>query len=377
MTSNVYTKNEILQNLASKGYFVDAYTLDTFFEKWKIEAIFEDEQGSEFYDKNALDLILNNMFAPSSNYQKEQEQKEEIVSIRTLEAPKEPYSAPVDNSVVDVTQSQAVQTIQQIEPQPSEIIPQPVYEQPYSQPPVQNNPSVYPQNIPLDSDVNNILNNIALSDGTPLIDKVQEPSGDFMKIDLVNEPEMNIQTPSEEPFDFGIQKEKKIGILEGAMLASGQEYIQEPSIPELPASSDIAQVEDDSDFDDISLLSESYEAQEKFREYVVSELSKKNVDLTPKTNEFKLDISERTLNMIARTMAKKIAKHVSQICCADAKSSAKLEEIEEKNKKLEQRARELEEQNKKLRLLLVESNKNLNSYKPSILGLYKKVPSGK
>ena len=44
MASNVYTKNEILQSLASKGYFIDAYTLDTFFQKWKVEAIFEDEQ---------------------------------------------------------------------------------------------------------------------------------------------------------------------------------------------------------------------------------------------------------------------------------------------------------------------------------------------
>ena len=65
MTSNVYTKNEILQSLASKGYFIDAYTLDTFFEKWKVEAIFEDEQGSEFYDKNALDLVMNNLFSSS------------------------------------------------------------------------------------------------------------------------------------------------------------------------------------------------------------------------------------------------------------------------------------------------------------------------
>ena len=62
MASNVYTKNEILQSLASKGYFIDAYTLDTFFQKWKVEAIFEDEQGSEFYDKNALDLVMDNLF---------------------------------------------------------------------------------------------------------------------------------------------------------------------------------------------------------------------------------------------------------------------------------------------------------------------------
>ena len=135
----------------------------------------------------------------------------------------------------------------------------------------------------------------------------------------------------------------------------------------------VGQYADNGDFDDISLLSESLEAQEKFREYVVSELTKKNVDLTPK-NEFKLDISERTLNMIARSMAKKIAKHVSAICSQDAKSQAKLEDLEEENKRLEQKARHLEEQNKKLRLLLAESNKNLNSYKPSVFGLYKKVP---
>ena len=62
MASNIYTKNEILQALASKGYFIDVYTLNTFFTKWNIEAIFEDEQGGEFFDKNALDLVLNNLF---------------------------------------------------------------------------------------------------------------------------------------------------------------------------------------------------------------------------------------------------------------------------------------------------------------------------
>ena len=113
------------------------------------------------------------------------------------------------------------------------------------------------------------------------------------------------------------------------------------------------------EFDDMSLLSESYEAQEKFREYIVSELSKKNVDLTPKSNEFKLDISERTLSMIARSMAKKIAKHVNNICTQGTTNQAQIAEIEEKNKKL--------------RILLAETNKNLNSYKPSIFGLYKKV----
>ena len=67
MASNVYTKNEILNELANRGYFIDSYTLDTFFQKWKIEAIFEDEQGSEFFDKNALDLVLSNLFSQNND----------------------------------------------------------------------------------------------------------------------------------------------------------------------------------------------------------------------------------------------------------------------------------------------------------------------
>ena len=134
--------------------------------------------------------------------------------------------------------------------------------------------------------------------------------------------------------------------------------------------------EDNPDFDDMTLLSESLEAQEKLREYVVSELSKKNMDLTPKGGEFKLDVSERTINMIARTMAKKIASHVSKLIANGALNSGQLEQVQEENKKLEQKTRELEDQNKKLRLLLAESNRNLNSYKPSIFGLYKKVSPG-
>ena len=60
-------------------------------------------------------------------------------------------------------------------------------------------------------------------------------------------------------------------------------------------------------------------------------------------------------------------------CTSSSTTKVEFEDIQAKNEKLEQRAKELEEQNKKLRLLLAESNKNLNSYKPSMFGLYKKV----
>ena len=141
-----------------------------------------------------------------------------------------------------------------------------------------------------------------------------------------------------------------------------------PPMPAMPT-------QESADFDDMSLLSDSVEVQEKFKEYIVNEVAKKQgLQAAPVSNEFKLDISERTISMVARTLAKKIAKHVSNICSADAKTIAQLEEIKQENKKLEQKTKELENQNKKLRLLLAESNKNLNSYKPSVFGLYKKVP---
>ena len=178
---------------------------------------------------------------------------------------------------------------------------------------------------------------------------------------------------------FEKKEEKKMGILEGAMIAAGQEpeiQIEEPGTVEITEPEVVSPAEDVSEFDDMSLLSESIEAQERFREYVVSELSKKNVDLTPKSGEFKLDISERTLNMIARTMAKKIANHVSKLCANGALTSGQLQQVQEENKKLEQKTKDLEDQNKKLRLLLAESNRNLNCYRPSIFGLYKKVSPG-
>lgn len=412
MASNVYTKNEILQNLASRGYFIDAYTLGTFFEKWKIEAIFEDEQGSEFYDKNTLDIVLEKLFQTSG----QNIQQEETPAIREL-SPLKPRPQPQIQNVqpnmppnIPLMPNQQMQYNQQYQ-QPYAPYPNMPMQQPYMPYPQQPYAPYLnmPQNIPNqqmqfnqpsasmnlnkveeislkneemdiadeelqinDVQTEEILNNISLSDGTPLMDKIkgtssaQEPkesSQDFIPIEPIPTKPVNSELKD------------KPGILEGAMEAAGMAS-ETPSASNV-SFDDIPEGGDSSDFDDISLLSESLEAQEKFRQYVVSELSKKNVDLTPKGNEFKLDISERTISMIARTMAKKIAKNINAIFAADAKSSTQIETIKQENEKLAKKSKELEEQNRKLRLLLTESNKNLNSYKPSVFGLYKKVKPDK
>lgn len=315
MDSNLYTKDQILRTLASKGHFTDPYALDAFFQKSKIEAIFENEKGEEFFDGKVIELIIDGLFKNTSesvsssfpnfdiideNEQPPQSNLSEIPSIDSLNLPTVSPLA----------------SFEQFQNMPPQVTPPPI----------------------------------------------QQPT-QAVNESVVAEPQR-----------------KKVSILAGALEATGQTQLAQklenaidgnkPQIVEEEPS----QVPEDEDFDDISLLSESFEAQEKFKEYVLSEMAKKNMDITPPSNnEFKLDISEKTINMVARTLAKKIAKHVNALCSQDMVASEKLNILKEHNQKLEKRAKELEDQNKKLRLLLTESNKNLNSYQPSFFGFYRKI----
>lgn len=387
MASNVFTKKEILQQLASKGYFIDVYTLDAFFSKKKIEAIFEDSQGNEFYDQKAINTVLEGLFSVAQSNSQALLEKPETVSVNNSSA------VQIQNTSVNDTPL-----------------------------------SLDNSNFKLDdSETVDILNNIYLSDGSALINKMHDiQNADITPEDMISsintqeekqktdEAQNNIQPEQNSDFNsiqnyttssgpqelYDIQPNTGIQNQNTNLEDNSGQYSAQNSDFVAPQANDIfskndlfdssreeifssdVPIDNDgaSNFDDITLLSESFEAQEKLRQYVVSELSKKNLDVTPQqqtasslNNEFKLDISERTLNMIARTMAKKIAKYVGSIMAADAKQSSKVAEFQEENRRLTQKTRELEEQNRKLRLLLAESNKNLNSYKPSIFGLYKKV----
>lgn len=91
----------------------------------------------------------------------------------------------------------------------------------------------------------------------------------------------------------------------------------------------------------------------------------------PVENAFKLDISENTLNMIARSIAKKIAKQVDMIYSTDSDKMQKITLYEEQNQQLSAKLDEAEKENQRLRLLLNQANHNLNLYKPTAFGLYK------
>ena len=72
MDSKVYSKNDILNKLAQDGFFVDLLTLDSFLGKYKIEAIFEDENGCEFFDKSAYDILVENVLNKKSSDSKQE-----------------------------------------------------------------------------------------------------------------------------------------------------------------------------------------------------------------------------------------------------------------------------------------------------------------
>ncbi len=315
MLSNVYTKSEILEHLASKGYYIDNYTLDSFFEQWKVEAIFEDEKGQEFYDKNSLDLIINNLFSASNDAQEPQ-------GIETMK---------------EDTKQETV-----VAQQPEEL------EQKES----------FKENI----------EQATAQDQTTADKEIVETEADNSE----NEKTENLEQDKDEnketdEIDEFKKHHKRPGTLEGAMQIVSEDIKEQQAFEQ-----NLISIGKDTDPDDMSLVSSSFEVQEKFKEYINSEQYKKDQE-QQKSNEFQLDISERTLNMIARSLARKITKFVGSMYLRDVDNSAQLSELKEKNKKLENKSRSLEEQNKKLKLLLAESNKNLNSYKPTLFGFYRKV----
>lgn len=104
---------------------------------------------------------------------------------------------------------------------------------------------------------------------------------------------------------------------------------------------------------------------------IVREIVKQTADVAPQ-NAFKLDISNRTLDMIAKTIAKKIAVKLNEYYKLNSsKQDAKLQLFRERTMDLKEKYQALAEENRKLKNQLIESNRNLNSYKPTIFGLFK------
>ena len=380
MDTKVYSKNDILQKLAQDGFFVDYLTLDSFFKKYKIEAIFEDENGSEFFDKSAYDILVTNVLKRPLTPPKEElfeEQSVEQTTDSTIFS--DLAETPVQENIPNATQEdlparehqEAADTADFNFETSTNDIPQ--------------GKKVSLENIKWyrwDDVSADLADDNNKKEDVEIIDSENTQNVVITKNTAEAEPMESLQfeTPSVEPQEHVPQTQESYWNAQPEV-QNVQNQSQVPETPENEQSIDDNSIQPappvppEEDFDDINLLSDSLEAQEKFQKYIVSELAKKNIDLSLQKpeNAFKFDISEKTLNMIARAIAKKIAKQVSAVLSNNDGNNTKLIQAEKKSEILEQRVATLEEQNKKLKLLLVESNKNLNSYKPTFFGLYRFV----
>ena len=68
----MFDRETILKSLNAENYYIDRHSLDLFLEDWKIESIYEDEDGLEFYDDLALEKIRKGISLKAQGYSDDQ-----------------------------------------------------------------------------------------------------------------------------------------------------------------------------------------------------------------------------------------------------------------------------------------------------------------
>ena len=68
----MYTKQDIEKSLIEFNYFIDQTTLSGFIKNWKIDAIYEDEDGVEFFDNVAIAKLKKGISLKSQGFSNDQ-----------------------------------------------------------------------------------------------------------------------------------------------------------------------------------------------------------------------------------------------------------------------------------------------------------------
>lgn len=114
----MYNKKDIVKNLNEFNYFIDEITLSNFIKNWKIDAIYEDEDGVEFFDNLAISKLKKGISLKSQGYANDQiiyhikkilEEKPEIKKEKK-EVTAQGSAAELQNLTIDVT-SQTLQML--------------------------------------------------------------------------------------------------------------------------------------------------------------------------------------------------------------------------------------------------------------------------
>lgn len=86
----MFNRESILKSLNTENYYIDKHSLDLFLEDWKIESIYEDDDGIEFYDDLALEKIKRGISLKAQGFTDEQI----ITKLAKIEARVEKYEEP-------------------------------------------------------------------------------------------------------------------------------------------------------------------------------------------------------------------------------------------------------------------------------------------
>ena len=86
----MFNRESILKSLNTENYYIDKHSLDLFLEDWRIESIYEDDDGIEFYDDLALEKIKRGISLKAQGFTDEQI----ITKLAKIEARVEKYEEP-------------------------------------------------------------------------------------------------------------------------------------------------------------------------------------------------------------------------------------------------------------------------------------------
>ena len=93
----MFNRESILRSLNAENYYIDKHSLDLFLVDWKIESIYEDEDGLEFYDDLSLEKIKKGISLKAQGYSDEQI----IAKLSRMEAKVEKKEEPIKPIMVE------------------------------------------------------------------------------------------------------------------------------------------------------------------------------------------------------------------------------------------------------------------------------------
>lgn len=122
----MFNRESILKSLNAENYYIDNHSLDLFLEDWKIESIYEDEDGLEFYDDLALEKIKKGISLKAQGYSDDQiitKLSRMEAKVEKSEEPIKPVQPVILSDTADENQTSSTEMTVKEENAP-EIIPQ-------------------------------------------------------------------------------------------------------------------------------------------------------------------------------------------------------------------------------------------------------------